>query len=351
LWNESKEVWGIMDRKNMDEQDKTKAHVRSRRARSEEKLKAAARARSEDRTAGRKNSDLNDWDKKAEKIAETFRESFRIERPWAEYADSRVASDSSSVVRTRLAESFREQSLADAELIAKTKRGSMITRSHHPNASTALAALRELTPPPRRLSEAPSDVASAVQSGTGLRRSQSARGSLQRDLTPPPQRSEQASRAPRMDELMDLARDVAPSDSISQVSQRSRGSRASAWQDGTMRRSQSARIQIQSEPSQSSTVPVSRVEPPWHTDIAPSDSISQVSVPQRGSQEGMRRSRSAREISVQTDISRSSKGRQRRDATPPPAPPPRSQARGDGGSRTSCASSRSSAAWRRSQRN
>merc|ERR1719446_1450183 len=130
-----------MDRKNMDEQDKTKATVRSRRARSEEKLKAAARARSEDRTAGRKNSDVNDWDKKAEKFAETFRGSFRIERPWAEYADSRAPSDSSSVVRTRLAESFRQQSLEDAEIIAKTKRGSMVTRSHHPNAS-AIAALR-----------------------------------------------------------------------------------------------------------------------------------------------------------------------------------------------------------------
>lgn len=220
-WNESKKVWGLMDRKGMDEQPVKP--VRSKSAKAFTRLKSTARSRSME-AAGRRHSDMSKWDRDdVKRAANPACHKHTLDRPWAEYAES-VASVAPS-------DSISQWSMPQARPQESTM------RSYQGN----LLAY-----------QGPSD-----------------RGSqLNLDMT---QRTDNRS-------------EIAPSDSISQVSRPSQ----------VMRRSRSARGDVSQSGSQSGAQR-SRADP------GPSDVISQRSVPRARSQENVvRRSQSARDTGIQT---------------------------------------------------
>lgn len=229
LFNQSKKMWNLMDRRQADEQ--TFERAQSKGDKSRRRLKERARARSaEGRPAGTTlgRDGMHPWearDIELAKIVGTIDTSQCFEKPWAEYEDSLVASDTVSQVTS--VPILPSHSYA---------RGSRSIHASQRRSTTGLQMVEVLQPMiyqqpsasdrGSRSEVAPSDSISQV-SVPDSRRSQSARGSRSsKDY----QRSSRRDGAAQQD---------------SQVSQRSvptlQLNKVREPRDNTMRRSQSAR--------------------------------------------------------------------------------------------------------------
>jgi len=237
-FNQSKKMWNLLDRRQADEQ--TFERAQSKGDKSRRRLKERARARSaEGRPAGTTLgiNGMHPWearDIELAKLVGTIDTSQCFQRPWADYEDSVVSSDTVSQVTSVPILPSHSYARGSRSIHASQRRSTtglqMVDVLQPMNYQQAAASDRG-----SRSEVGPSDSISQV-SVPDSRRSQSARGSrTSRDY----QRSSR--------------RDVAQQDS--QVSQRSvpmlQLSKAREPRDNTMRRSQSARNPGQSSPRRS----------------------------------------------------------------------------------------------------